>query len=259
MAKTTRVLAGVAVLAVLIGVYAAAQSGQRPAARRVPPAVVGDETNPAPAVPRQAPSPAASQDAVFIPTFGQAGGAADPSGVHPVVGSWFGKAIQVCPQGVAPSACANGLPAVVLYMTPTLTPDGLFVADDSLTLQSAPFGPHTTAHGSWSATSSTGFTAEYVFMSRPFPPEKDPHISGLRARWVGQVVSADTAVGWVNAYFLSATPSTWTPLLHDEFPAFPSEANAFVTPPGDFIEDPTLCPGDGCPLVFKFTIKRVTK
>jgi hypothetical protein len=177
---------------------------------------------------------------------------------HPAVGSWFGKAIQVCPQGVAPSACASGQPANALFMTPTLTADGLFIGNDSFTLLSAPFGPHTTAHGSWSPTTSTEFTAEYVFMTVTFPPVART-ISGYRFRWAAQVISADTAVGYVNLYILPAVPVTWTPLLSNEFPVFPDEAARFVTPPEGVVKDPTLCRTDDCPLVFKFTIKRVTK
>jgi hypothetical protein len=149
---------------------------------------------------------------------------------HPAVGSWFGKAIQVCPQGVAPSACASGQPANALFMTPTLTADGLFIGNDSFTLLAAPFGPHTTAHGTWTPTSPTEFTAEYVFMTVTFPPE-DKTVSGYRFRWGAQVISADTAVGYVNLYTLSAVPLTWTPLQPNEFPVFPSEARGFVTPP----------------------------
>jgi hypothetical protein len=177
---------------------------------------------------------------------------------HPAVGSWFGKAIQVCPQGVAPSACANGQPANALFMTPTLTPDGLFLGNDSFALLPAPFGPHTTAHGTWKPTSSTEFTAEYVFMTVTFPPVGGT-VSGYRFRWAAQVVSADTAVGYVNLYPLPAVPVTWTPLQPNEFPAFPDEALPFVTPPEGVVKDPTSCRPevDGCPLVFKFTIKRV--
>jgi hypothetical protein len=161
---------------------------------------------------------------------------------------------------VAPSACASGQPANALFMTPTLTADGLFIGNDSFTLLAAPFGPHTTAHGTWTPTSPTEFTAEYVFMTVTFPPE-DKTVSGYRFRWGAQVISADTAVGYVNLYTLSAIPLTWTPLQPNEFPVFPSEARGFVTPPVGVVKDPTTCRPeiDGCPLVFKFTIKRVTQ
>ena len=82
--------------------------------------------------------------------------------------------------------------------------DGRFVADDSTTLLGAPFGPHTTAVGTWTPTSNTEFTAEYIFMANAFPPPKDGvSVSGLRARWLATVIDADTVVGWVNADFLS--------------------------------------------------------
>ena len=146
-------------------------------------------------------------------------------------------------------------------MTPTLIADGLFVADDSFALLGAPFGPHTTAHGTWVPTSRTEFTAEYVFMTNPYPPAASGvSVSGLRARWLAKVVDADTVVGWVNAYFLNPVPVTWERLVVDaDFPVFPSEATGFVRPPGDFIKDPSLCRTAGCPQVFKFTLKRIRR
>ncbi|RPJ84953.1 MAG: hypothetical protein EHM13_02600 [Acidobacteria bacterium] len=178
---------------------------------------------------------------------------------HPAVGSYYGLAVQVCPSGVAPSACVDGRPAAALLMTPTLVSDGLFVADDSLALLGAPFGPHTTAHGSWVPTSGTEFSAEYVFMTNPFPPmASGVSASGLRARWQGKVVDADTLVGWVNAYFLNPVPVRWTRLiLEEDFPTLPPEAAPFYTAPGGFIKEPSLCRTDGCPQVFKFTLKRI--
>ncbi len=180
---------------------------------------------------------------------------------HPAVGSYFGKAIQVCPSGVSPSACANGQPAAALLMTPTLLSDGLFIADDSFTMLGPPFGPHATAHGTWTPTSRTEFTAEYVFMTNPYPPVVGGvFVSGVRARWLATVVDADTIVGWVNAYFLNSVPVTWERLvLERDFPVFPPQASGFVTPPGDFIKDPSLCRTAGCPQVFKFTLKRIRK
>ncbi|HSL23736.1 MAG TPA: hypothetical protein VK886_19545 [Vicinamibacterales bacterium] len=175
---------------------------------------------------------------------------------HGAVGSWFGKAIQVCESGVAPAACSFGRPPVVLFMTPTLLPDGLFVADDSMTLGAAPFGPHTTAHGEWFPTSRREFTADYVFMLRSFPPEPES-ITAVRCRWVGQVVSADTLTGWVNVYQQPLLPLSWQRLLDDEYPTFPRQANGIVTSPTGFLKDPTRCRTAGCPLVFKFTIKRI--
>ena len=180
---------------------------------------------------------------------------------HAAVGSYFGKAIQVCPSGVAPSACSGGRPAAALFMTPTLTPDGLFVADDSFTLLPAPAGNHSTAHGTWDPTSSTDFTAEYVFMTKAYPPAASGvSIAGVRARWVAKVVDADTLEGWVNAYFLDAVPVEWARLVRDdEFPTLPPEATPFFTSPSGFIRDPSLCRTEGCPQVFKFTLKRIRK
>jgi hypothetical protein len=179
---------------------------------------------------------------------------------HPAVGSYFGEAVQVCPSGVAPSACGYGAqPAAVLLMTPTLTADGLLVADDSLTLLPEPFGPHATAHGTWTPTSSTDFTAEYVFMTKTIPPPASgTTASGARARWQATVSDPDTLNGWVNAYFLSPVPVKWQRLVLDtDFPVLPPESSGFITNPGPFIRDPNLCPTDRCAKVFKFTLKRV--
>ena len=181
-----------------------------------------------------------------------------PTATHPAVGSWFGKAVQLCPSGVSPSACVGGNPAFSLFMTPTLTADGRFLGNDSLALGSAPFGPHTTAHGTWIATSSTEFIADYVFMLNTFPPPPGGAITGLRFRWAAQVISSDTIVGFVNIYFSAPLVQSWTQLLDNEFPAFPPEANVLVTAPSGVVRDPSLCRTAGCPFVFKFTIKRVT-
>ena len=79
----------------------------------------------------------------------------------------------------------------------------------------------------------------------------------LRFRWDGHVVDRSTIVGYVNLYFSAPIQLTWFPLLDNEFPSFPSEANLAVTAPSTFVRDPSLCRQAGCPLVFKFTIKRV--
>src|SRR5215470_1467300 len=72
--------------------------------------------------------------------------ASDFSG-HGAIGSYYGKAIELCPAGVAPVNCSAAGPALALFMTPTLTADGQFLGDDSFALGTAPFGPHTGAHG----------------------------------------------------------------------------------------------------------------
>ena len=176
---------------------------------------------------------------------------------HPIVGSWFGKAVQLC-VSAAPSACVGGNPAITLLMTPSLYGDGNFLGNDSLTLGGAPFGPHTTAHGSWTPTSSTAFVTDYAFMLPTFPPPPGgPTIQGLRFRWSGNVINPNTTVGFVNIYFSTPIPLTWQGLLGNEFPTFPAEANSIVTTPVGVVTDPTTCTQPGCPLVFKFTIKRV--
>ncbi len=176
---------------------------------------------------------------------------------HPAVGSWFGKAIQVCSEGVAPSACAKGRPAVTLFMTPTLTSDGLFVADDSFLFTGPPFAPHTTAHGQWIPVSRTDFIADYIFMVGAFPPVPNT-VAGFRARWLATVVDDNTIVGWVNGYVTDAVPLAWQKLAENEFPTFPPEAANIVTPKTNFVKDPHSCNADDCPLVFKFTLKRVS-
>jgi len=191
--------------------------------------------------------------ALGLPTIAVA---ADYSG-HPAVGSWYGKAIQICPAGVAPSACSNGQPAVTLLMTPTLTGEGLFVADDSLLWVGAPFAPHTTAHGQWYPVSNTDFIADYIFMLGPYPPVPYLAVSGFRARWQAHVVDESTIVGWVNGYATPPVPLSWQPLAENEFPTFPPEAADIITPKNRFVTDPATCKTEGCPLVFKFTLKRV--
>lgn len=75
--------------------------------------------------------------------------------VHPAVGSWFGKAVQLT-GGVTPG--------LALFMTPTIGADGTFLGNDSLALGAPPFGPHTTAHGSWAQSGRDSIVADYVFM-----------------------------------------------------------------------------------------------
>jgi hypothetical protein len=182
---------------------------------------------------------------------------------HQAVGSYYGKAVQVCASGVAPSACFNGTPAASLLMTLSLTADGQFIGIDSTTLLSPPLGPHGEAHGSWVPTSPTEFTAEYVFLTPAYPPPASGvAASGVRARWQAKVIDADTVVGWVNAYFLDPVPVTWERLVLDgDFPTLPGEAAPYYAPAGDFVfvKDPSLCRTSGCPQVFKFTVKRIRR
>ncbi len=248
MLKLTRRLIVAGTIALLFaGVVVAAQDRPRPTTPTTPAG---------PAVPRHdAPEIQSQAEGAFVPDL-NGGGAGAQNGAHPVIGSWFGRAIQVCPQGVAPSACAFGLQAPSLFMTPTLNADGNFLGNDTFAISGPPFGPHTTAHGSWIGTGATTFTADYVFMVPSWPP-KDNTFVPVRFQWQGQVIDAETAVGYVNAWFLKAVPLQWVALGDNEFPSFPSQATAALKPPTPFYKDPTLCPADPCPLVFKFTIKRV--
>ena len=169
---------------------------------------------------------------------------------HPVVGSWFGKAVQLCPD---PALC----PQVALYMTPTLLADGQFIGNDDLTLGGAPFGPHTVAHGHWIRTSRTAIIADYVFMLPSFPPTPTPTTSALRFRWQAEVTDRNTMIGYVNIYLFPPIPVNWEPLGIDQYPTIPPEAQAIVTSPTGFVKDPLTCTAPGCPLVFKFKIHRV--
>ena len=183
--------------------------------------------------------------------------ASDFSG-FPGIGSFFGKAIELCPVGVSPAACSSAGPALGLWMTPTLMADGGFSGDDSFAVGSAPFGPHTAAHGQWFPTSATEFTADYTFLLNTFPPIKGTtSITALRFRWSGFVADKNTLQGWVNLYFNPGMVPSWSELLGDQFPVLPPEAAGVVTPPTGFVKDPSLCRTSGCPLVFKFTVKRV--
>jgi hypothetical protein len=177
---------------------------------------------------------------------------------HKAVGSWFGRAVQVCEQGLSAAVCVGkGRRAEVLLMTPTLTSDGLFVADDTLALANN----HLTAHGQWRATSHTEFLADYMFVLPRIPGFGANTLGALRARWQGFVLDDNTLVGHVNAFVTPDVPVWWTRLAENEFPGFPTEALPLVTAPSGFILQPQRCadPGTpGCPLVFKFTVKRVT-
>ncbi len=178
---------------------------------------------------------------------------------HQAVGSWFGIATQVCRADTAPVACFNGQPPTVLFMTPTLFADGNFNGNDSLTLAGAPFGPHTVAYGRWVPTSATDFVADYVFMMNTYPPVATPTVSGARFRWLASVTDKDTMVGYVNVYFDWGIPLVWTRLTADSFPSIPNEALPLVTSPTGIFKDPGECTSPAtCPLILKFTIKRVS-
>ena len=168
---------------------------------------------------------------------------------HPAIGSWFGKAVQVC---ASPATCYNA----ALFMTPTITEDNNFLGNDSLTLGGAPFGPHTTAHGRWIPTSSSGITVDYVFM---LPGTAATNLTVLRFRWQATVVDYATMQGYVNIFFGPPVPVAWENLTSTQFPTIPDEATFAVTPPLKFYTDPTTCTSGppACPLIFKFTIKRV--
>ncbi len=170
---------------------------------------------------------------------------------HPWVGSYIGYAEQLCATG--DTTC----PQVALFMTPTLTADGIFLGNDSLALGGPPFGPHTTAHGQWVATGPQSFIADYVFM---LPGTAANNITALRFRWQASMVSPTLMQGYVNIFFGPQLPIAWGALTSSQFPTLPSAAQFFLTPPATFVTDPSTCsggPAKGCPFVFKFTVGRV--
>ena len=128
--------------------------------------------------------------------------------------------------------------------------------NDSLALGGPPFGPHTTAHGKWIATSPTDIVADYVFM---LPASSASKVSALRLRWEASVIRWDTMVGYVNIFFGPEVPMTWENITPGNFPALPGEATPLITAPTRFYRDPAGCPSGppACPLIFRFTIKRV--
>jgi hypothetical protein len=173
---------------------------------------------------------------------------------HPAIGSWYGKAVQVCGDPI--SAC----PKAALFMTPTLTQDGLFLGNDTFALGGPPFGPHTTAHGNWTATSPTAIVADYVFMGVVLLPVTFPSTGALRFRWQAEVVDASTMVGYVNIFQQDPVATVWESLGENQFPTIPKEGQNVVAKPPQFFRDPNKCtlyPASSCPLVFKFRILRV--
>ena len=173
------------------------------------------------------------------------------AGPHPWVGSYIGFAEQLCAAG--DSTC----PEVPLFMTPTLTSDGIFLGNDSLALGGPPFGPHTTAHGQWVATGPQSFIADYVFM---LPGTAANNITALRFRWQAFMVSPTLMSGYVNIFFGPQLPIAWGSLTPGTFPTLPAATAFFLTPPATFYTDPTKCPGGpakGCPFIFEFTVGRV--
>lgn len=173
---------------------------------------------------------------------------------HPAIGGWFGEAIQLCATTTDPS-CYQ----VALLMTLNISSDGTFIGNDSLALGGPPFGPHTTAHGHWIPTSSTDIIADYVFMLPG--TTTPPTINALRFRWQASATSYNVMTGYVNIFFGPAIPVVWQKLTPTQNPTLPAEIVPPLTPPVLFYTDPAQCPGGppACPLVFKFTIQRVSQ
>jgi len=192
-----------------------------------------------------------------VPCFAAALTAAEPYRAnypvqlqHPAVGSWFGKADQIC-------ASASGCLNLTLFMTPTLTDDREFIANDSNAFGGPPFGPHTTAHGRWIPTSNDSIIADYTFMLPG--TTTPPTVTALRFRWKATVIDYNTMQGYVNIYFGPNLPLVWQNLTANQFPVLPNEAAPVITAPTAFFTDPAACASGppACPLMFKFTVKRV--
>ena len=171
---------------------------------------------------------------------------------HPAIGSWFGRAVQLC--AFSDTKCFK----VALFMTPTLTGDGQFIGNDSLALGGPPFGPHTTAHGRWVPVSNTDIIADYVFM---LPGTTAASLSAVRFRWEASTVGFDSMVGFVNIFFGPEIPIVWEDLTAPQFPSLPAETIPTLTPPAKFYKDPAFCATGppACPLIFKFKINRVSQ
>ena len=173
---------------------------------------------------------------------------------HPAIGSWFGRAVELCATG--DKTCPQ---AALFHDADDYFRMATFIGNDSLTLAGPPFGPHTTAHGHWVATSGTDIVIDYVFM---LPGADATTVNALRFRWQASVNSYNTMVGTVNIFFGPPIPVKWEVIAAGAYPTFPNELLVPLTPPAKFVTDPAQCPGgpaSGCPLVFKFQIQRVTQ
>jgi hypothetical protein len=145
-------------------------------------------------------------------------------------------------------------------MTPTISQDGTFLGNDNFAIGGPPFGPHTTAHGVWSATGPNSITADYLFMSTASVTATFPSTGATRFRWQAEVIDADTMVGYVNVYSGDPVPLVWESLAPDQYPTIPKEGKSVCAKPPQFYREPSKCtiyPASSCPLIFKFKILRV--
>jgi len=168
--------------------------------------------------------------------------------------------VEVCLPGNNPQVdCAGlGFPAVTIFMTPSFYADGNFLGNDSLALGTAPFGPHTTAHGEWVPTSRNQFVADIVFLLNPFPPPALPSTGAVHIKYAATVINPLTMVGYVNIYFFPPLELSWEQLSADQFPTLPGLVYGIAAPPPKVFTDQAQCPNVGlCPLVFKFKVTRV--
>ena len=189
---------------------------------------------------------------ILVPAAAQETPKKNADSQHPAIGSWYGKAVQLCPDPV--SAC----PKAALTMTPSIMADGQFIGNDTFSIAGFPFGPHTTAHGIWTAASPTRITADYVFLNIPSSTGGVACTGAARFRWQAEMVDDNTMAGYVNYFPQPAIPTTWESLGPGENPTLPKELVDAVAVPPKFYTDPKECNfNPSCPLIFKFCIKRV--
>jgi len=180
----------------------------------------------------------------------------DIQGSHPAVGAWFGMAVEDCIGDPATNCGGLGLPAITMFMTASFFADGNFLGNDSLAIGSAPFGPHTTAHGQWVQTSPDGLVADVVFL---LPAPISSSTSGVHIKYSATVISPMEMVGYVNIYVAFPPLSlAWQQLGPGEFPTLSDTANALVAAPEGIFTQQSQCTAVGCPLVFRFTAQRGT-
>lgn len=177
---------------------------------------------------------------------------------HPGVGAWFGMAVEDCTGTDPEKDCVGlGLPAVTIFMTPSFYADGNFLGNDSLALGKAPFGPHTTAHGEWVPTSRNGLVADIVFMLNP--NESTTYTNAVHITYSATVITPTEMVGYVNInIFFPPLELNWQNLSAGEFPKLPPAADYLRFPQDRVYTDQNQCTTfPGCPLVFRFRVKRV--
>ncbi len=161
-------------------------------------------------------------------------------GNHPVIGTWFGRAVPVNPF-CKPGTQGCPIPPEVV-MTPVFSPDGSFIGNDSLTF----YAPHTTAHGQWVSRGWGQAEVHYLFLT------SDPSglTGALRFRFIVEDVRLGVATGTTTAYFYPFVDENGQVILDEE---------GFPTPsPVEGVLPEECLPGvNGCLATFRFKIRRI--